>query len=132
MFLTEPLGRNSLNPIQEDNLDIDHYVASSLNDRNFLRLVREFLLRRRETQNKGKKRVYQSFPKGTIVYVKDMRPGAHKKFKPVYHKLPQMVISEYRCTVYTKDFLGRVKKQSKNNLKRAGSRSARLLSLIHI
>ena len=49
MFLTEPLGRNSLNPIQEENLDIDHYVASSLNDRNFLRLVREFLLRRRET-----------------------------------------------------------------------------------
>jgi hypothetical protein len=128
MFLTEPLGQNLLAPVNENNLDIDTYVATSLNDRNFIKLVREFLLKQREIQNKGKNRKLQSFPKGTIVYVRDMRPGAHKKFKPVYFKLPQMVVSEYRCTVYTKDFLGRLKKHSKNNLKKASPRSAKLFA----
>ena len=126
MFQFEPFGNNELYPRDEDNLDVDNYLSKSLNDRNFVRLVREFLLLQRQKQNAALNRKYKSFPKGTLVFIKDMRPKVHKKFKPVYFKIPQKVITEYKCTIYTVDILGRVKKHSKNNVKTAPLRSIRL------
>jgi hypothetical protein len=130
MFLQEPFGKNLFFPSDEENLDINTYVKKSTNDKNFVKLVREFLLKKRITNNAEKNKKFQSFPKGTVVYVKDMRPMPHKKFKPVFYKLPELVISEYRCTVYTNDFLGRTRKHSKNNLKIASDRTVRLFECL--
>ena len=130
MFLHEPFGQNVFFPTDEENLDINTYVKKSANDKNFVKLVREFLLKRRLAKNMEKGNSYKSFPKGTVVYVKDMRPMPHKKSKPVYFKLPEIVVTEYKCTVYTNDFLGRTRKHSKNNLKIASERSVKLFQCL--
>jgi hypothetical protein len=44
----------------------------------------------------------------------------------VYFKIPQRVVTEYQGVVYSKDFLGRVHRHSKNNLKKANERSVSL------
>jgi hypothetical protein len=44
----------------------------------------------------------------------------------VYFKIPQRVITEYKGVVYSKDFLGRVHRHSKNNLRKANERSVAL------
>ena len=54
----------------------------------------------------------------------------HKKSKPIYFKLPEIVVCEYKCTVYTNDFLGRTRKHSKNNLKIASQRSVKLFQCL--
>ncbi len=124
MFLREPFGHNTIE--NESFLDVEDFVKHSLNDRNFARLFREYLLKFRDERNKKKKLATISFPIGTFVYVKDLRPKIHKKLKPVYFKIPQRVITEYKGVVYSKDFLGRVHRHSKNNLKRANERSVAL------
>jgi hypothetical protein len=124
MFLREPFGHNQIE--NELFIDVEDFVKRSLNDRNFARLFREYLLKFREERNKKKGLATISFPIGTFVYVKDLRPKIHKKLKPVYFKIPQRVITEYKGVVYSKDFLGRVHRHSKNNLKRANERSLAL------
>jgi uncharacterized protein YeeX (DUF496 family) len=44
----------------------------------------------------------------------------------VYFKIPQIVVTEYQGVIYSKDFLGKVHRHSKNNLKRANERSVSL------
>jgi hypothetical protein len=66
------------------------------------------------------------FPVGTFIYVKDLRPKIHKKLKPVYFKVPQRVITEYKGVVHSKDFLGKIHRHSKNNLRKANERSLTL------
>ncbi len=73
---------------------------------------------------------YRSYPKGSLILVKDMRPRVHKKLKPVYFKIPRMVIQEYRCTVYVSNFQGQIQKVSKNNIKMANPRSAELFAVL--
>ncbi len=51
-----------------------------------------------------------------MLLVKDNRPKAQRKLFPVYFKCPEKVILEYTSVVYTKDWLGRVRKHSKNNV----------------
>jgi hypothetical protein len=63
-----------------------------------------------------------------MLLVKDNRPKAHKKLFPVYFKCPEKVILEYTSVVYTKDWLGRVRKHSKNNVKKAGTRTVRMFN----
>jgi hypothetical protein len=75
-----------------------------------------------------KNSTYKSYPKGTLILVRDLRPKVHKKLKPLYYKAPQKIITEYRCTVYAMDFLGKVRKHSKNNIKIASNRSNFLFS----
>ena len=43
--------------------------------------------------------------------------------KPVYNKVPEEIIKEYRSVVYFSDISGRIKKHSKNNIKEAHLRS---------
>ena len=75
-----------------------------------------------------KNSTYKSYPKGTLILVRDLRPKVHKKLKPLYYKAPQKIITEYKCTVYAMDFLGKVRKHSKNNIKIASNRSNFLFS----
>jgi hypothetical protein len=124
MYLREPFGKTDNE--NEKFLDLEDFVKRSINDRNFAKLFREYLLKFREERNKKKGLATINFPVGSFVYVKDLRPKIHKKLKPVYFKIPQRVVTEYQGVVYSKDFLGRVHRHSKNNLKKANERSASL------
>ena len=126
MFGHEPFGNENMDIINEKFLDINDFVAHSQNNKNYVKLVREFLVLKRAQNNKNRNRKMKSFPKNTLVFVKDNRPKIHKKSKPVYFKVPEKVITEYSCTVYTTDIFGKVKKHSKNNLKKASDRSLEL------
>jgi hypothetical protein len=58
--------------------------------------------------------------------VRDLRPKVHKKLKPVYFKTPMKIVSEYKNVVFAMDFLGRIKKLSKNNIRKAHPRTIEL------
>jgi len=107
----------------ETFFDIDKYAAQVENNRKFVELLREVLIQIRKKKNQSLNRKYLDFPEGTLVYVKNYSIQHAKKLKPVYNKTPEKVIKQYYCTVYTNDFLGRVRKHSKNNIKIAGARS---------
>ena len=110
--------------------NVDDYLKKSLNDQVFAKLLRERLLLIREKRNKNASKPYVSIPVGTLVLVRDNRPRVHKKLKPVYFKVPQKVVNEYKCTIYAEDILGVVRKHSKNNVKIMGHRSAELFSVL--
>jgi hypothetical protein len=55
-----------------------------------------------------------------------MRPRVHKKLKPIYFKTPYKIVTEYKNVVYAMDFMGRVKKLSKNNIRMAHPRTIEL------
>jgi hypothetical protein len=61
-----------------------------------------------------------------MILVRDNRPRAQRKMFPLYFKCPEKVVSEYKCTVFSINFLGQVSKHSKNNIKLASLRSIRL------
>jgi hypothetical protein len=61
-----------------------------------------------------------------MILVRDNRPRAQRKVFPFYFKCPEKVVSEYKCTVFSINFLGQVSKHSKNNIKLASLRSVRL------
>jgi hypothetical protein len=48
MFQKEPFANNEFLNINENNLDLDDYLKRSINDRNYVRLLRERLLKIRE------------------------------------------------------------------------------------
>ena len=123
MFNEEP-GTQASN--SADMLDIDEYVRQSTNNKNFAKLVREFLVQFRKHRNRLARKQYRSFPPGSLIYVRDFSKSPHKKLKPIYQKAPQKVVAEYNTLVYAKDLLNRVKKHSKNNIKLAGDRSVQL------
>jgi hypothetical protein len=128
MYLREPFGKTDIE--YEKFLDLEDFVKRSINDRNFAKLFREYLLKFREERNKKKGLATINLPVGSFVYVKDLRPKIHKKLKPIYFKIPQRVVTEYQGVVYAKDFLGRVHRHSKNNLKRANERSVSLFGTL--
>ena len=108
------------------NLDLNEYLKDKVNEQIFVKIVREFLLKHRLHRNQQKSKRYLSFPTGTLVLLRDKRPRAHKKLKPLFYKLPLRVVTEFRCTVYVEDLFGRVSKQSKNNIRPMAERSAEL------
>ena len=128
MFQKEPFANNEFSNVNISNLDLDDYLKRSLNDRNYVRLLRERLLKIREKRNKAKDLPYRSYPKGSLILIKDLRPKVNKKMKQIYFKLPQKVVNEYRCTVYASDIFGRIRKHSKNNIKLLSPRAAELFS----
>jgi hypothetical protein len=125
-FNRELFSANRPSVKNNEDLNIDAYLKRSLNDRNYIKLLRERLLKIREKRNAEKNQTYRSYPPRTLILVKDNRPRVHRKLKPIYFKLPQMVVKEYRCTVFAQDVFGRVHKHSKNNIKIASPRSAEL------
>jgi hypothetical protein len=129
IFLREPLTDENMVPINiEEDLDVEDRIKKLQNGRNYLRLINEYLLASRDTQNKKIGKKYISYPVGTMVLIKDNRPRAHRKLFPVYFKCPEKVIFEYTSVIYTKDWLGRVRKHSKNNVKKAGTRTVRMFN----
>jgi hypothetical protein len=48
--------------------------------------------------------------------------------KPIFFKLPQKVVTEYKCTVFAEDLFGRIRKHSKNNIRLMSPRSKELFS----
>ena len=123
MFNEEPGSRTSNSA---ELLDMNEYIRQSCNNKNFAKLVREFLVQFRKHRNRLAKRQYRSFPPGSLIYVRDFSKSPNKKLKPIYQKAPQKVVAEYNTLVYAKDLLNRVKKHSKNNIKLAGDRSVQL------
>jgi len=90
--------------------NVNDYLKKSINDQVFAKLLREHLLLIREKRNKNVSKPYVSIPVGTLVLVRDTRPRIHKKLKPVYFKVLQKVVNEYKCTIFTQDILGKVRK----------------------
>jgi hypothetical protein len=119
-------GKDFFTPLDETFLDIDAHIKRNLNNRNFAKLLTEHLLKIRTQRNKQVKRTYHSYPPGTMILVRDNRPRAQRKMFPLYFKCPEKVVSEYKCTVFSINFLGQVSKHSKNNIKPASLRSVRL------
>jgi hypothetical protein len=109
-----------------DFIDVSDYAERTTNNINFARLLREYLLQHRMRVNKAKNRPYKSFPKGSLIYVKDFSQAGNKKLKPVYRRIPLKIVKEYRATVYAIDYQGRVSKHSKDNIKLAGARSLQM------
>jgi hypothetical protein len=128
LFQREPFEGNEFNYNNVNNLDVSEYIQRSINDRVFTKILRERLLKIREQRNKAKQLPYRSYPKGSLILVRDLRPKVNKKMKQIYFKLPQKVISEYRCTVYASDLFGRIRKHSKNNIRLLSPRGAELFS----
>jgi hypothetical protein len=126
MFLNEPFANEYY--FKDKNLSLATYVKDSLNDRMFLKLIRERLLKIRESRNKAKNFKYVSYPVNSMILVKDLRPKIHKKLKPLFYKTPFKVVSEYKNTVFAKDFLGKIHKVSKNNIKMAHPRTVELFA----
>jgi hypothetical protein len=67
-FQKEPFGGGGEDAILSVP-DIEEYLKNSINDRNFARLTREYLLRVREKKNKAKNFTYRSYPPGTLILV---------------------------------------------------------------
>jgi len=128
MYQKEPFAENDFSNVNAKNLDLPEFLKDSINNRIYAKILRERLLLIRTKNNKMKNSTYKSYPKGTLILVRDLRPKVHKKLKPLYYKAPQKIITEYRCTVYAMDFLGKVRKHSKNNIKIASDRSNFLFS----
>jgi hypothetical protein len=109
-----------------DLIDVSDYAEKTLNNLNFAQLLREYLLKHRKQINQSRARPYKSFPKDSLIYVKDFSKTGNRKLKPVFKRIPLKVIKEYRATVYAIDFQGRISKHSKDNIKLAGPRSLQL------
>jgi len=92
----------------------------------YIRLLREFLLKARQTKITKLAQPIRSFPKNSLVLEKDFSLRPYKKLFPIYHKAPLKILKEYSNVIYEKNLMGQVKKISKNNLKKCHSRSAAL------
>ena len=127
IFLKEPMSNYDIIPNQDnEKLDIQDYIEKLQNSKNYLRLINEYLLKERVQQNERVGHKYISYPKGSLILVKDNRPKANKKFFPVFYKCPEKVIAEFKSVIYTKDWLGRIRKHSKNNVRQANNRTVEL------
>ncbi len=116
LFQKEPFAANEFSYNNVNNLDMTDYMQRSINDRVFTKIRREHLLKIREKRNIARELPYRSYPKGSLILVRDLRPKINRKMKQIYFKLPQKVVSEYRCTVYASDLFGRIRKHSKNKI----------------
>jgi Integrase zinc binding domain/Integrase core domain len=101
-------------------LSVSQMADETTNNRNFARLINEFLYRYRIKHNEKCRQKAISIPKNSLVYIKNYAPGIHRKLKPIYVKQPQLVVAEYPNVIYTKDFNNRISRHSKSNVKLAG------------
>ena len=129
-FGREPDWSDSPMPADEDNINIDKYKEKVINNRNFCKLVVELLHEKRRIENSKKGGIMRSYPEGSLIYAKIMQPQLKAKLKPFYMKVPFKVISEYPTIVYAKDYLGRVQRYSKNNIRPATDRSVEMFDIL--
>jgi len=93
MFQKEPFQNHELFQNVEENLNLESYLSRTLNDKIYIKLLRERLLKIHEKQNKLKSKRFLSYPVGSVILVRDNRPKANKKLKPIFYKLPQKIIT---------------------------------------
>jgi hypothetical protein len=110
----------------EKILDVDQYTTFLENNQIFFKLLKEYLLVLRRKRNIRRNLKVIPIPKGSLVYAKDFTKVPCKKAKAVYLRTPEKVIAEYATMVYTIDFLGKVHKRAKYNIKLATDRSLKL------
>jgi hypothetical protein len=110
----------------EKALDFDQYTTFLENNQIFLKLLKEYLLIQRKKRNVRRNFKVIPIPKGSLIYAKDFTKVPCKKAKAVYLRTPEKVISEYATMVYTIDFLGKVHKRAKYNIKLATDWSLKL------
>ncbi len=72
VFGQEPFNQNNFKTVDEKFLDINDFVKNAINNKIYIKLIREFLLFKRNKRNDAIKRTYKSFPKNSLIYVKDM------------------------------------------------------------
>jgi hypothetical protein len=113
-------------------LSISDMAGDIVNNRNFARLVSDFLYRYRIKHNEKCRQKAISIPKNSLVYIKNYAPGIHRKLKPIYVKKPQLVVAEYPNVIYTKGFNNRISRLSKSNVKLAGERSIKLFDKLPV
>ncbi len=77
-FNRELFSANRPSVKNNEDLNIDAYLKRSLNDRNYIKLLREQLLKIREKRNAKKNQTYRSYPPRTLILVKDNRPRVHR------------------------------------------------------
>jgi hypothetical protein len=128
MFLREPFRTGIIEEHKEENLDIDTYLKHAANERNYVKLIREYIVELRKKENAKLIQNYRSYPTGSLIMVKEMGARVHRKIKNIYKKAPQKVVTEYNKIVYAMDIVGRVRKHSKNNIKMCRSRTFELFS----
>lgn len=126
MFGREP--NNNFSKISEMFFDIKSYGIQLLNNQKFISLLYGLLLEKRQKTNAAVTQRVKSFPEGSLIYAKDFSKIQHKKVKPIFHRLPEKVLKEYRVVVYTRDLYGRIKRHSKDNIKMASERSKEMFS----
>ena len=68
------------------------------------------------------------FPTDTLIYEKDFSKQGNRKTKLLYKKTPLKILQQYNSLVYAEDLYGRVKKLSKNNIKKAHPCTVNLFS----
>jgi len=107
MFGSEPQCFNSKENVLDDFFDISEQVKRNTNNRMFAKLLFEYLIQQRQRQNTSVTHKYRSFPKDSLVYVKDHSVQPHKKIKHKYIRAPQKVVKEYKNVIYAVDLLGR-------------------------
>ncbi len=100
IVLDLPFQNHELFQNIEKNLNLESYLSRTLNDKIYIKLLRERLLKIREKRNSLKTKRYLSYPVGSVILVRDNRPKVNKKLKPIYFKLPQKVINEYTYTIH--------------------------------
>jgi hypothetical protein len=113
-------------------LSISNMADDTMNNRNFARLISEFLYRYRIKHNEKCRQKAISIPKDSLVSIKNYAPGVHRKLKPIYVKQPQLVVAEYPNVIYTKDFNNKISRHSKSNVKLAGERSVKLFDKLPV
>jgi Integrase core domain len=123
MFVREFFEKD---PNIENLLDIENYTSTLKSNQIFFRLLREYLLVQRAKKNLTKNDRTLSVPKDTLIYVKDFSKVPCKKAKAIYLKAPEKVIAEYAQTIYSMDFLGKVHRRAKHNVKKASNQSLHL------
>ena len=91
--------------------------------------MRQYLLAMRlKVNQKIVKTPSLDFPTDTLIYEKDFSKQGNRKTKLFYKKTPLKVLKQYFSLVYAVDLFGRVKKLSKNNIKKAHPRTVNLFS----
>ena len=104
-------------------------VKDMENNRVFVKLLRQYLLAMRlKVNQKIVKTPSLDFPTDTLIYEKDFSKQGNRKMKLLYKKTPLKVLKQYFSLVYAVDLFGRVKKLSKNNIKKAHPRTVNLFS----
>jgi len=88
MFNEESNCFQKTQKVNNDYFDIPEFVKRNVNNKMFAKLLFEYLFYYWKKHNFKVVRQYRSFPKDTLVYVRDHSIQPHKKIKQKYTRAP--------------------------------------------